>query len=402
MPVSRLVLICLALGGVLACDREPPPGDAVSVGLLLSYTGYLAANSVNSERALRMAFEAANAAGGIGGRPLRLLARDTRSDPRKVGVPARELLDAGVALVIGPDTTDLIANLGPLFIDRTVILPSSNTSSDVEWRRPSWFVMGAGTTRIACELVAQLRGDGRTNPLLLVNPTGQNNALSWDLGLTYGMPKLVFPTDLAADSESLRMISRSVLDRDAIVLAAFPTSASALVYALTATGELGDPTRWYLSPTLHTPAFLESIPKGGMNGARGVSTGTVGGAGAFRTAFAERWQDVPLDDAYPFYDAGAIAVFALARAMSREGAIPDTNRLAPHVLEVTRAGGQPIQWHELERGLALLGQGQEIEYFGLTGLIQFDVSGQTPTATTKWWTVGEDGFEDIPRAGACQ
>ena len=49
--------------------------------------------------------------------------------------------------------------------------------------------MGAGTARMACELVAQLRADGRNNPLLLVNPTGQNNALAWDLGLTYGMPQ---------------------------------------------------------------------------------------------------------------------------------------------------------------------------------------------------------------------
>ena len=51
---------------------------------MLSYTGYLAANSINSERALLMAIEAANAAGGIDQRRVEVLARDTRSDPRKV------------------------------------------------------------------------------------------------------------------------------------------------------------------------------------------------------------------------------------------------------------------------------------------------------------------------------
>ena len=62
-----------------------------------------------------------------------------------------------------------MAQLRTLLLDRTVILPSNNTSSDVEWRGPSWFVMGAGNSRVACELVAQLRADGRKNPLLLVN-----------------------------------------------------------------------------------------------------------------------------------------------------------------------------------------------------------------------------------------
>jgi ABC-type branched-subunit amino acid transport system substrate-binding protein len=59
----------MALGGSLAC--EAPPEDAIPIGLLLSYTGDPAANSINSERALRMAIEEANAAGGVAGRPVR-------------------------------------------------------------------------------------------------------------------------------------------------------------------------------------------------------------------------------------------------------------------------------------------------------------------------------------------
>ena len=66
----------------IGCSGTAPHEDPISIGLMLSYTGYLAANSVNSERALLMAIETANAAGGVAGRPVALLARDTRSDVR--------------------------------------------------------------------------------------------------------------------------------------------------------------------------------------------------------------------------------------------------------------------------------------------------------------------------------
>ncbi len=401
--MNRRALLPLLLAGALACESEPPVGEQIPIGLLLSYSGYLAANSINSERALRMAIATANAAGGVaGGRQLRILARDTRSALDKVAEPARELIDAGVAVFIGPDTTDLATQLSTHLMDRTVMLPSFNTSSDIEWKPSSWFVMGPGTGRVACELVAQLAADGRTRPLLLVNPLGQNNALSWDLGLTYGMPKVVLPNNEAATKDSVRALTRDLEAADAYVLAAFPTSASSLIYALTAIGALNDPGRWYLSPTLHTPAFLESIPHGALQGAHGVASGTVTGAADFRAAFQRRWQDSALDDAYPFYDAGAIVALALERAYQKEGAIPDRAGLAAHIIAVTRAGGTPVQWDHLDQGLDLLRRGLEIEYFGLSGLIQFDASGQTRTASTRWWTVDGAQFTDIGHQSDCK
>jgi hypothetical protein len=128
----------------------------------------------------------------------------------------------------------------------------------------------------------------------------------------------------------------------------------------------------------------------------------VAGAADFRDHFAQRWQDSPLDDAYSFYDAGAIAVLALQRAMLHDGGIvPPGPGLIEHVVAVTHAGGIPVRWHELSRGLQLLASGQEIEYIGVTGVIEFDLSGQTSTASTSWWTIGAGGFEDVERMSHC-
>jgi neutral amino acid transport system substrate-binding protein len=398
--LALALIAAVSLAAVPACSSSQQGDDSIAIGAFLSYTGYLSAHSINSERALLMALEAANAAGGVSGRPLRLEAQDTRSDPGKAMERSRELVEKGVAVVIGPDTSDLaIAARGVLY-DRTVILPSLATSSDVLYKSASWFVIGTPIVRVACELVAQLRADARVNPLLIVNPSGYNSGLAWTLTNSYGLPKFVVGTNEVPTASTVAPIASA--QADAFVLAAFPPSATSLVYALLATGALSDPTRWYLSPTLHSPVFLEAVPKGGLSGARGVSQGTNADGAAFATAFTARWADSPLDDAYPFYDAGALAVLSLQRALVRDGAIPQGSGLNQHIIAVTRPGATPIHWNEVGVGLELLRQGQEITYQGVSGKLEFDTLGHSGGAVTNWWTIGPDGFADRQSQSNCQ
>ncbi len=392
------------LGGALNCEA-PPKDDPIKIGLMLSYTGFLSSNSINSERALLMAIENANAAGGIDGRRIKVLARDSRSDPNKAAAPLQELIDAGSAVLIGPDYTDLVTQVRPLIEARTVILPSFATASDVEWKPPSWFVMGAGMRRVACELVTQLERDGhdRRRSVQLVGTSGYNASLGFALNNSFELFKNVLASTQSASVESVQSLANLLATREAYVLAAPPEIASSLIYALAAGSDaLDDPRRWYLSPTLHTPAFLDSIPKGILNGAKGVAPGTVAGAGDFRARFLARWQDAPLDDAYPFYDAGAIAVLAIQRATRGGNAIPTGTGLSQHIAAITRAGGLSVKWNELGKGLQLLREGYEIEFFGLTGQLQFDAAGQTLTASTKWWTIADANFVDLPHTNTCQ
>ena len=103
-----------------------------------------------------------------------------------------------------------------------------------------------------------------------------------------------------------------------------------------------------------------------------------------------------MDAAYSFYDAGAIAVLALQRAVTRRGpsrpgaAWPSTSSASP------AAGGVPSMWNEIGRGMELLRQGQEIGYVGLNGLLEFDLTGQSRVANTAWWTIRDNGFAGDP------
>lgn len=396
--VEAAVLTGVALASGLGCGSPREP-ESIAVGLLLSYTGHSAADSINSERALLMAIEAANVAGGIGGWPMKMLARDARSDPSRVARSARELVDEGVVAFIGPDTTDLAVAVRSTLLDRTVVLPSF-AAVNFGGRPTNWFVIGTPISRIVCELHAQLRTDGRREPLLIMDAQDYASAIGWLLTNTYGIPKYVLPSRDTPDAATLAPITST--SADAFVLAASPPSATSLVYALAATGGLANPESWYLSPTLHTPAFLDTIPRSVLVGARGVAQGTAVGGGEFHAAFSAHWNDVPLDNAYAFYDAGAVLALALQRALTQEGAIPQATGLSKHVIAVTHTAATPVRWNELSRGLELLRQGLEVGYVGLTGPVEFDVTGQSPTALTKWWTIRPDGFADIPSKSDCR
>jgi branched-chain amino acid transport system substrate-binding protein len=399
MNGRRALGLGLALVAATAgCQEAPPRPDAIPLGLLLSYSGALAANSVNSERAVLLAIEAVNRAGGVAGQRLQVMARDTRSDPSLVTAPARQLVDAHVALIIGPDTTELAVQLKGLLGGHTLIMPSFTTASNFSKPYP-WFVMGAPASRVACELVAEMRLTGRQHPVILVDPNGYNSLLGSELAFRYGIPQVFLPSSESSNDTTVRPIT--AMGADAYVLAALPRAASALLYAMVVVGALDDPGRWYLSPTLHTPALLQNLPEGLLAGAHGVATGTVAGAQDFRDEFRARWQDLPLDDAFPFYDAAAVAALALQRAMTQERELPEGTGLGKHIVAVTHAGGTPVGWNEIGRGLDLLRQGQEVAYIGLSGPLEFDVTGQSRAANVNWWTVGAAGFEDVPRSSEC-
>jgi ABC-type branched-subunit amino acid transport system substrate-binding protein len=392
-PLLPLLLV------LASCEHEVSRDNApIAIGVLLSYSGAGAANSTNSERALQLAIETANAAGGVQGRALRLVARDTHSDPAEVTRPAAELMQAGASLLVGPDTPELAVPLVTPLKDQVLLLPSIATAHSPFRRPPGWFVMGTGTARYACEIHAQLQVSGRRNPVVLVDSNGYDSLVAWELTRRYGIPQVVLRTTQATSTTLQPILA---LDADAYVVSALPQPATSLIFAMAALGALGDPGRWYFTPSLHTPAFLDTIPTGMLTGAHGVAPGTVAGAAEFRARFRARWQDEPLDDAYPFYDAGAVAVLALQRSAMRDGNLGPGPGLAKHIVAVTRPGAMPVQWNQLALGLQLLAQGQEIEYLGLTGLIEFDLSGQTPSSNTKWWTIGPNGFEDVARSGDC-
>ncbi|MDY0748052.1 ABC transporter substrate-binding protein [Paucibacter sp. R3-3] len=97
--IATLLLSLCTAAAVPAQEAKPP----IRVGWMASLTGPLSTAALGIDSGVRLAVDEINAAGGINGRKLELLTRDTAGDPNKAATFAQQLVHADkVDIVIGP------------------------------------------------------------------------------------------------------------------------------------------------------------------------------------------------------------------------------------------------------------------------------------------------------------
>jgi branched-chain amino acid transport system substrate-binding protein len=102
----RQVLAGSAASAAALASGFPAPAiassDPIMVGYLPALTGPSSSTGVGINRGIQLAVQEINAAGGVGGRQLELITRDTQSDPTKAVNGAAELTHQKVSCVFGP------------------------------------------------------------------------------------------------------------------------------------------------------------------------------------------------------------------------------------------------------------------------------------------------------------
>ncbi len=91
MRPPRLPLLALLLLALAGAGRGARAAEPILLGEINSRTGVLAAEGLAVARGIRIAVDAADAEGGIGGRPVRLLERDDEGKPERAIAAAEEL-----------------------------------------------------------------------------------------------------------------------------------------------------------------------------------------------------------------------------------------------------------------------------------------------------------------------
>ena len=87
--------VSAAAGQALAQDTKP-----IILGAAIAQTGFIAAYDADPAKAAEMAVKEINDAGGVLGRPLKIIYADTKSDIPQGAVAAMEVLDQGADIVI--------------------------------------------------------------------------------------------------------------------------------------------------------------------------------------------------------------------------------------------------------------------------------------------------------------
>jgi branched-chain amino acid transport system substrate-binding protein len=299
----------------------PATGEPVKFGVLVGLTGPSAVAGNACYQCMQVAADEVNAAGGVLGRPVKLVVQDDEGRP-KAAVDAANLLSdvEKVPLAIGGYSSSTALPAGQVFNQKNVIWITDATTNKLKTVGPFCFDV-AGLADQAAGLVDFVKADHPEKPALKLagifenNPIGQDRdtvsrSRTKELGLTwqYSMLYQVGAGDFRGELQKLidskpDVILTDVYDNDAQVM-------QKQLYELGST----DYSTMY-SYNLSAYSTLDSKLTDGMKGLDYVTAGPR--ADEFLKRFVARFGKPPSDAwAPPFYDAVWIAAIAVNMANS--------------------------------------------------------------------------------------
>ncbi len=391
--------IALALGCACVSATPPTSENGYLVGALLPFTGGLAASGTNLEHALLMAAEALNAAGGVGGKKVQVIVRDSGTSTTEGLAAATDLIaNVHVHALVGPESPDLLTAIQPLLdqyhvpqVVAGVTAPPRDTTTS-----PLSFRLAPAVQTMAAAVAEQLNSVPIQRVFTVYEPDGYGQSFS--NAFTTEFTKLSGVVTQALPIDTVQAIDFAQSEAPAVLLIGYPKDAPSIVQQFWA---INPKVRWFFAPPLRTPAFLQNVSSGVLESATGVSPALGQDADVFVKQFQARWAgDTPLVDAYFYFDAllvlGLAAEAAQAKAL---GATISGDALAQSLVDVspTSLGStvtSGVSWLDISQGFVLVQQGSTVSFTGVTGAHVLDLKTPQNEALVQAWTISDGEFVD--------
>jgi ABC-type branched-subunit amino acid transport system substrate-binding protein len=381
---------CWLVGGACGSD-EAHDTDTLTIGVLLPFTGPTAGTASNFERAVLLVVDRVNEGGGVQGKKLRVVSRDTHSDPARSNRSVEQLLEEGAQVVLGPESAELAQQILPTLQQKNVVflspLVGSAGDAQLDCAHP-WFRLAPSANALGESLAKLVAREGSKKVAIVYSSGAYDEALQKAFDSRFEELSGTRPLDVRVDANAQTHAAsvRAIVDADvdSIVLATSPRTAALAINEFEAAGLTE--RRLFLSPLLKTGLFVQNVAPAAVEGALGVAPGIFDDSAAFHDAFAERWRgDAPLEGAYFYYDATALVALALEK-MGQAQASPDYT-LVQALLEAAGPPGEAVQWDEVTLGLSRTRDGRDVYYAGLTGPMLLDKCGARKLGKSTTWTI---------------
>jgi ABC-type branched-subunit amino acid transport system substrate-binding protein len=393
----------LAAGlSLVACSGSDSAAQSVKIGVLLPYTGEASALSANLEKASLLAAEQINRAGGVGGVPVRVIFGNTFSDPERALAQARALLERGAMAIIGPGEDevepalfDALTEAGvPLFSP----LPSAVTPGVGTGEVP-WFRM-APTPRALGQNLAQRVGESGTERVgAIVASDAYHSQLAEAfvervaLYASVGINVVVDESSFDVRALSAQIDAEMDQGMGGVMLAMHPRPAARLATELGALRGGKPLPQWFLTPRLKTELLLQNASPGVLEGALGIAPEVFAQTRQeFEVRFEQSSGDLPFDSTFYMYDATAVTLMAMDRAVAAGETLP--GGIAAAIVDVAAFGGLLIRWGDFERARAANAAGNDMYYVGLTGPVILAADGSRSRGTSSLWAVENGAIVD--------
>jgi branched-chain amino acid transport system substrate-binding protein len=160
---SLAALLLLASATACGDDSTDHGDDPLRIGAILSLTGNYAPLGSEDKKAVELAVQQINSAGGLLGRQIELIVRDDRSQPEQSVLSFNELKGSDVAAVIGsPFSNSALATIPQVDRDKLPYVSLTPADEQVNPIHPYVFVVPATSATYADRILQYYQAQGFT------------------------------------------------------------------------------------------------------------------------------------------------------------------------------------------------------------------------------------------------
>ena len=383
---ARMTIAAAAAATALAAAPAPAQEEPLRIGLLLPFTGQYAWVGENVQPVARMVAEEVNGSGGIGGREIAFVQGDTEGVVDAGTTAAQKLINVdNVMALVGPTSLSFSGSKN-LIIDSGVpmVTPTAGTTEldracrDVCFRTvPSDSLGGRAIARAATDAAYLAEGaQAWERPVLMV---AQSPAMVSFLEpiersfADYGV-ELAEVIEFTPNKPAYRSEVREAMaaDPDGIVLVAAPEDSARVMTNAFQTGYQGG---WFVTQDQTNADYIDLAGAQTVEGIYGLEEVAAEESAALNRAFEERYREFAGEDVKIFgtntYDSMNVIALAMLRDHREDGEITRAS-LAGNIRAVSDPGEGKTVVSNYTDGKAALEAGEEIDYRGLVGPIDFD------------------------------
>ncbi len=382
MTLTRRELMTSSLAAALASGLPAAAfaqaGGVFRIGALSPITGAGSPYGPGMQRAILLAVEEVNAAGGAGGRRLEAVAEDTQTKPDAAVLAAKKLIDvnkvqailgtwaSGVSLAVMPLTDE--ANLIQMNVSGAPAI-STLDKKDLVWRfQATNDRFGAAFAEIATK-----RGYKRPATMAFNNASGIGNTEGFRKAWEKRGGKVVANVVYEPNRPSYRSELQKVLAEkpDVIVTGSYLPDTTIL---LREWFQSGDKNAWIIPGWAANPDLIKALGAEATEGIISVDSVSNESSAAFKrfdTAYTKALGSSALTNVYApmAYD----MLITLALAMEVAGPTATPAQISARIRDVANPPGTPVS--SFAEGKALLARGQKINYEGASSKLDFDSFG---------------------------
>ncbi len=348
-------------------------GENLRIGALNSVTGAGSPYGAGMQKAILLAAEEINAAGGTAGRKLEVFAEDDQTAPEAGVLAAKKLIEVNkVQAILGTWSSGVAAAVMPITDAASVLHATNAGASNITSTKGLMFRYSALTVRVGKVLAPMIakRGQTRLATMAFNNPSGRETASGAKAGWEKLGRKLVSEVVYEPNRPSYRSEVQQVLaaNPDAIVLGGYLPDFTVI---LREARQAGSDVKFYVPAWTINQKLIDALGPAAVENVFAYDYVAALDSEAFKTFAAKFKKATGLDPAENYYACCAydmmVVVGLAAEAAANKSPLAGSMR--------TAANPPGLKVYDVVTGLKALRDGTKINYEGASGPIDFDELG---------------------------